>query len=124
MSKLDGTDTKMARGKRAEEYVEKRLCDKGWSLRGRRVRCPYGEMDLIMIRDEEVLIVEVKSTRLDFGQPLSPKQRERLKRCYQWVQERTKKQVRITLALVSSVELLSSLSKNKLQPRVHFIEIE
>lgn len=51
-----------ARGERAAERSLRRL---GWTILGRRVRLPHGELDLIAVEDGTIVFVEVKTRRGD-----------------------------------------------------------
>jgi putative endonuclease len=51
---------------KAEEYLE----NKGYSIQGRNVRTPYGEIDIIARKKGKYIFIEVKTRRsLQFGYP-------------------------------------------------------
>lgn len=52
-------------GARGERAAERLLRRQGWTILGRRVRLPHGELDLIAVDGETVVFVEVKTRRGD-----------------------------------------------------------
>lgn len=55
-------------GKRAEEYAFLFLQKQGLKPLERNYRCYYGEIDLIMLDQDDIVFVEVRSKgRIDFG---------------------------------------------------------
>jgi putative endonuclease len=57
-------------GRWGENLAAKYLIDKGYTIRGRNVRTPYGEIDIIAEREEEFVFVEVKTrSSSKFGAP-------------------------------------------------------
>lgn len=57
-------------GTRGESIAESYLHARGLETVGRNIRTPYGEIDLIMRHQDQLVFVEVKSrTSLDFGLP-------------------------------------------------------
>jgi len=69
-------------GLRAEEATAAWLTTRGWTLLGRRWRCPEGEIDLVAVDPDGVLVaVEVKlRTTGRSGDPLETVDRRRLRR--------------------------------------------
>jgi putative endonuclease len=69
-------------GLRAEEATAAWLTMRGWTILGRRWRCPEGEIDLVAIDPEGVLVaveVKMRSTGRS-GDPLESVDRRRLRR--------------------------------------------
>jgi putative endonuclease len=56
-----GTDERKARGKRAEDIAAQNLQNQGYIILARNWRCRSGELDLIVTRDDLIVIVEVRS---------------------------------------------------------------
>jgi putative endonuclease len=76
------------RGRLSEWIAAALLIAKGHRILGRRVRTPYGEIDLIAVRGSRVAFVEVKRrrTRADAEAALTPRQAVRISRAAQyWV---------------------------------------
>lgn len=69
-----------ARGRRAEMMGEAALAAEGWRILGRRVRTPFGELDMIAEREGMLAFVEVKarSSLAQAAEALSPRQCSRL----------------------------------------------
>ena len=69
-------------GRTAERIAALWLTAKGYRMLGRRVRTPYGEIDLVAVRGRRVSFVEVKArrTREAAEAALPRRQRERVKR--------------------------------------------
>ena len=64
------TGDRDALGRAGEDLVAHRLSDRGFKISGRRVRTPFGEIDLIAESSEVVVFVEVKTRRSKaFGAP-------------------------------------------------------
>jgi putative endonuclease len=64
------------------------LVAKGYRMLGRRVRTPYGEIDLIAVRGSRLAFVEVKrrATRLEGEASITPRQAGRVARAAEfWV---------------------------------------
>ncbi|WP_173402532.1 YraN family protein [Kozakia baliensis] len=81
------TSTRRARGEisyrtglAAEERAASLLVQEGWEILARRVRTPFGELDLIAANNEMLLMVEVKrrATLVDAAFSVSRRQAERL----------------------------------------------
>ncbi|MBX9591383.1 MAG: YraN family protein [Hyphomonadaceae bacterium] len=70
------------RGRVSELMAAAMLLAKGYRILGRRVRTPYGEIDLIAVRRGRLAFVEVKrrATRLEAEAALSPRQAGRMAR--------------------------------------------
>jgi putative endonuclease len=69
-------------GLRAEDATAAWLTGRGWTILGRRWRCPEGEIDIVAIDADAVLVaVEVKLRSTDrSGDPLESVDRGRLRR--------------------------------------------
>lgn len=76
------TDRRQALGKLGEDLAARRLAAQGYSVRERNWRCPTGELDLVLERDDALIFVEVRTRRGDrFGTPeesITPRKRARL----------------------------------------------
>lgn len=58
------------RGRSGEARAAQYLSDAGYTIFARNWRCAVGEIDIVALRDDEVVIVEVKSRRSDsYGHP-------------------------------------------------------
>ena len=70
-------------GRRAEWLVMCWLMCQGYRLKARRLRLPYGEIDLIMRRRDLLIFIEVKyrTDDLPIGASVSPHQWRRIARC-------------------------------------------
>ena len=68
------------RGRFSELVAAAGLMAKGYRILGRRVRTPYGEIDLIAVRRRRLAFVEVKrrATQLEAEAALSPRQAGRI----------------------------------------------
>jgi putative endonuclease len=76
------------RGRLSEWVAAALLIAKGYRILGRRVRTPYGEIDLIAVRGPRIAFVEVKRrrTRADAEAALNLRQAARLSRAAQfWI---------------------------------------
>ena len=76
------------RGWVSEWVAAAALLAKGYRLLGRRVRTPYGEIDLIAVRGQRLAFVEVKrrATRLEGEAAVTPRQAARIARAAEfWV---------------------------------------
>jgi putative endonuclease len=76
------------RGRISEWMAAAILLAKGYRILGRRVRTPYGEIDLIAVRGRRLAFVEVKrrATRLDAEAAITPRQAGRIARAAEfWV---------------------------------------
>ena len=76
------------RGHLSEWIAAALLIAKGYRILGRRVRTPYGEIDLIAVRGARLAFVEVKRrrTRADAEAALTPRQAVRMARAAQfWI---------------------------------------
>jgi len=76
------------RGRVSEWIAAALLITKGYRILGRRVRTPYGEIDLIAVRGSRLAFVEVKRrrTRADAQAALTARQAARMARAAQfWV---------------------------------------
>ncbi|WP_308639228.1 YraN family protein [Paenibacillus silvisoli] len=57
------SDTRQAIGKFGEDEAVKYLKEQGYSVAHRNWRCRTGELDIVAMRDEAVIIVEVRTRR-------------------------------------------------------------
>ncbi|EIC08211.1 TIGR00252 family protein [Microbacterium sp. oral taxon 186 str. F0373] len=58
------------RGRSGEQRAAQYLSEAGYTILARNWRCAFGEIDIVALRGEEVVIVEVKSRRSDaYGHP-------------------------------------------------------
>jgi putative endonuclease len=76
------------RGRFSELIAAVALIARGYRILGRRVRTPYGEIDLIAVRGRRLAFVEVKrrATRLDCESALTPRQSGRIGRAAElWI---------------------------------------
>src|SRR5882672_1426622 len=76
------------RGRLSEWLAAAALLAKGYRILGRRVRTPYGEIDLIAVRGRRLAFVEVKrrATRLEGEAAITPRQAGRIARAAEfWV---------------------------------------
>jgi putative endonuclease len=76
------------RGRFSELVAAAALMAKGYRILGRRVRTPYGEIDLIAVRGRRLAFVEVKrrATRAEAEAATSPRQAARMGRAAEhWV---------------------------------------
>jgi len=76
------------RGRASEWLAAVALLAKGYRILGRRVRTPYGEIDLVAVRGRRLAFVEVKrrATRLDAAAAITPRQAGRIARAAEfWV---------------------------------------
>lgn len=76
-----------ARGRFAETAAAWRLKLAGYRILARRLRTPFGEIDIVASKGDVAAIVEVKA-RADLAQGIeavTPKQRERIVRAATWL---------------------------------------
>ena len=76
------------RGRVSEWVAAAALLARGYRILGRRVRTPYGEIDLIAVRGRRLAFVEVKRrpTRLEGEAAITPRQAARIARAAEfWV---------------------------------------
>jgi putative endonuclease len=79
------------RGRFSEWLAAAVLLAKGYRILGRRMRTPYGEIDLIAVRGRRLAFVEVKrrATRLEGEAAITPRQAGRIARAAEfWVSRR------------------------------------
>ena len=74
------------RGRFAETAARVLLALKGYRVLGRRVRTPYGEIDLVVRRGHVLVFVEVKARdeMAKAAEAVSPRQRQRIVRAAAW----------------------------------------
>jgi Uncharacterised protein family UPF0102 len=70
------------RGRVSEWFAAAALLARGYRILGRRVRTPYGEIDLIAVRGRRLAFVEVKrrASRLEAEAAITPRQAGRIAR--------------------------------------------
>lgn len=81
------------RGRFSELMAAAVLMAKGYRILGRRVRTPYGEIDLVAVRRRRLAFVEVKrrSTRPEAEAALSPRQAGRIAQAAEfWISRNTR----------------------------------
>lgn len=95
-------------GRYGEDVVARRLAADGWEVIARNWRCPQGEIDIVAIDGDDLVIVEVKTRRsAAFGSPQEAVTGEKLRRLRRlaaaWLagQERRFPGVRIDVAAVT-----------------------
>ena len=75
-------------GRRGEKLAARHLRRNGYRIVERNFRCPLGEIDLIALRPDEVVFVEVKTRRsAEFEPPevnVTPAKRRRIRRLAQY----------------------------------------
>jgi putative endonuclease len=79
------------RGRISEWLAAALLMARGYRILGRRMRTPYGEIDLIAVRGRRLAFVEVKrrATRLEGEAAITPRQAGRIARAAEfWVSRR------------------------------------
>lgn len=90
------------KGLRSELLVEIDLRGKGWRVVAKRFKSPFAEIDLIVEKNQTVMIIEIKSVSnshfLNFR--LSRDQRQRLARAHQYFTEKWENPVEFQLAFV------------------------
>lgn len=79
-------------GKKGEELAAKHLKKNGYKILERNFRKPYGEIDIIAQKGENIAFVEVKTRKNDlYGTPaefVTSKKQERLKKAaYTYIQQ-------------------------------------
>ena len=83
-------------GRTAEALVAERLRRSGWSIVGRNVRLPSGELDLVALDGRTLVFVEVKAARVGAAlgpeqpaQAVGPRKQRKLRRlAREWIWER------------------------------------
>lgn len=80
------------RGRISEWVAAAALLAKGYRILGRRVRTPYGEIDLIAVRKRRLAFIEVKrrATRLEGEAAITPRQAARIARAAEFWASRNK----------------------------------
>ena len=76
------------RGRISEWVAAAALLARGYRILGRRVRTPYGEIDLITVRGRRLAFVEVKrrASRLEAEAAITPRQAGRIARAAEfWI---------------------------------------
>lgn len=102
-------------GKFGEDLAAKYLLEKNWELIEKNYFCRYGEIDLIMKDQEQIVFVEVKTRKsLAMGSPLEAisltKKQKILKSVWCWLAETNIKNWRIDV-----VGVLINQKNNKCQ---------
>jgi putative endonuclease len=80
------------RGRLSEWVAAAALLAKGYRILGRRIRTPYGEIDLIAVRGRRLAFVEVKrrATRVEAEAAITTRQAGRIARAAEfWVSRHT-----------------------------------
>lgn len=75
------TNTRASLGPWGESAAAKHLEQQGYTLLQRNWYCPYGEIDLVMMQDETLVFVEVKTRRQSLTAAfasITPAKREKL----------------------------------------------
>jgi len=68
-------------GRYGEDVVARRLAADGWQVMARNWRCPQGEIDIVAVDGNDLVIVEVKTRRsASFGSPQEAVTAEKLRR--------------------------------------------
>lgn len=78
-------------GRQGEHLACNHLKSQGYKIFATNVRTPFGEIDLIMVRDHETHFIEVKTTATPDEDPLdhiTPYQQKRFFRAVQYVLQR------------------------------------
>jgi putative endonuclease len=82
------TKTSVARGRQAEEAAADYVASRGWQVLARNYRTPVGELDLVCLEDDILVVVEVKArSSLLFGEALEsigPRKERRLRAAAAW----------------------------------------
>lgn len=75
------------KGINAESRVVKILLNSGYEILGRRIKTKYGEIDILAIKDNTVIAVEVKQRKtLDIAREcLTNRQMHRISKALQWI---------------------------------------
>lgn len=67
---LSGMATKDELGRAGEDRAAAYLTDDGYRILSRNWRCAHGEIDIVAVRGETLVVVEVKTRRTeDYGHP-------------------------------------------------------
>jgi putative endonuclease len=76
---------RQALGRRGEDVAVQRLTDAGWTIVGRNVRTPEGEIDVVGLDGDCLVFVEVRARATStFGTPeesVTPAKARRMARC-------------------------------------------
>ena len=76
------SDHRQSLGKRGEAYAADYLAAQGYAILERNWHCPWGELDLVAERDDQVIFVEVRTRQTDrLGTPeesITPAKRAKL----------------------------------------------
>lgn len=68
-------------GRYGEEVVARRLAADGWEIVSRNWRCTHGEIDIVAVDGDDLVVVEVKTRRsARFGSPQEAVTRDKLHR--------------------------------------------
>jgi len=73
--------TRKAFGSHGEAHIAQFLEKHGYAIIARNYKKPYGEIDLIAQKDQEIVFVEVKTRRSEFIEPenlISPAQQRKI----------------------------------------------
>ncbi|GKX66292.1 YraN family protein [Inconstantimicrobium mannanitabidum] len=70
-------------GNEGEFLAKEFLCKKGYNIKESNYRCPLGEIDIILSKDNILCFVEVKSRyNLNYGYPMEAVTHKKLNRIY------------------------------------------
>lgn len=74
---------KDVRGRAGEDRAARYLVAEGFTVLDRNWRCPAGELDIVVARGGDLVVVEVKTRRTDwFGHPFEAVDARKLKRLW------------------------------------------
>ena len=94
------------KGLRSEELVASWFNKNGWEVLGQRIKTPYAEIDLLVIKNNIIKIIEVKSIRNKefMSHRISVRQKQRLSQAYGYFSNKFSKTVEIEIAFVDRNE--------------------
>ena len=109
-------------GRRGERVARRALRSAGYRILGRNLRTPFGEVDLLALEGDALVVVEVKTTArpgaLPHAQGIRAVQRRRLRRASTWLAQRARPPRRVRRDLV--IVLLGAGSRSVTIRRGHF----
>jgi len=100
------TTDRQAVGRAGEDLVARRLEDDGWCVLERNWRGRGGELDIVALEGDDLVVVEVKTrTGTGFGHPaeaVTPAKAARLRRLTgQWLAEHSQRVVQVRVDVVA-----------------------